>query len=273
MKKDIVKTEWITRILIPQKFTKNVEGDRIDIFGILDQSESNICRLHIDNEGNTIFVNEKHKLFMLNKKEMWGKFHEYTSKAKWAFYLLDFFKIGQGLIVYKSESNIFYIEYSGSDLKNCKVLEHKAFYIKNVCEMVHMQVPNSKAKVIFFYKMKDCITIIIWDIKHKREHRHFLSRKEDSFTEYVTCKSSDLGFAWFNNYIVNLDVWIPIPFMQKLQRAPIHLWCQGTRINYDEDVLLSWGTVITPLWYKDIHYHGNKSLANLDFQKLVSSIP
>jgi hypothetical protein len=57
---------------------------------------------------------------------------------------------------------------------------------------------------------------------------------------------------------------------QKL-RSDIMLSNQGIRINKNEDVMLGSGTLVTPLCYKDIYYYKNKSLDNLDVQKVVSS--
>lgn len=49
-------------------------------------------------------------------------------------------------------------------------------------------------------------------------------------------------------------------------------WGQGIRINKSEDVMLACGTLITPICFKDIYYHKNQSMENLDVMKVVSII-
>jgi hypothetical protein len=58
--------------------------------------------------------------------------------------------------------------------------------------------------------------------------------------------------------------------MTKKNSTSCQYWTQGIRINSNEDILLSCGTIVTPLCYKDIYYHKSKSLTDLDVQKIVS---
>lgn len=68
---------------------------------------------------------------------------------------------------------------------------------------------------------------------------------------------------------MDLDLGVPIPFMVVKDRTRERFWGQGIRINKSEDVMLVNGSLITPLCYKDIYYHKNKSMDNLDVQKVV----
>lgn len=116
------------------------------------------------------------------------------------------------------------------------------------------------------------MTCIVWDLDSDIEHSNFLGRKKDKFVDYVTGKNSKLGFVCFEEYIVDLDLCIPIPFMTKRLKTKEDFWGQGIRINQNEDIMLSSGTIVTPLCYKDIYYHKNKGLSNLDVQKIVSKL-
>uniref|UniRef100_A0A7S3JKB8 Ion transport domain-containing protein n=1 Tax=Euplotes harpa TaxID=151035 RepID=A0A7S3JKB8_9SPIT len=57
--------------------------------------------------------------------------------------------------------------------------------------------------------------------------------------------------------------------MSKKMGIPEKLWCQGVRINGNEDVILSNGTLITPLSYRDIYFRKYPSMENLDIQKVI----
>lgn len=132
-----------------------------------------------------------------------------------------------------------------------------------------MILPRHPRYLIILYSLGSAKTIIVWDIEKDIEHTNFFSKSDDDFIDYFTSAKSKLGFVAFDQYIVDLDISVPIPFMSKKYPVDQRYWAQGVRINSKEDVILSCGTLITPLCYKDIYYYKNKTLTNLDFQKVT----
>lgn len=124
--------------------------------------------------------------------------------------------------------------------------------------------------IIIVYELREVPTIIVWDTEKDIEHTNFVARKGDIFTDYITGKNSKLGFACFNKYIVDLDISIPNPYLFKSRSDNSFYWGQGMKVNSNEDVLLSAGTIVTPICHKDIYFFKNKSLQMLDAQKVVS---
>jgi len=267
---DVIKLEFVKRINIPSKYSLNQKGSRKEVFELPNEGDDDLQRIHVDNKGDVFIINEERDLFMINDIDAWDSLKSTISETKTTFDMLNFFKFGQGHVVFKHEEEIFTAKYTNSKLTKSKKLKHKALDICGECDIVHLVLPKTQKYVIFFYEIYEAMTIIVWDMEKDIEHSHFLGRKKDSFVDYVAGKNSKLGLVWFKEYIVDLDLCIPIPFMTKKNSTSCQYWTQGIRINSNEDILLSCGTIVTPLCYKDIYYHKSKSLTDLDVQKIVS---
>lgn len=73
-------------------------------------------RLHIDNKGNVLFVNEQYKYFTINENECWDSLDSYLRKTTEDFKMLEVFKFGQGTIVFKNEEDIYVAKYNETKL-------------------------------------------------------------------------------------------------------------------------------------------------------------
>lgn len=184
----------------------------------------------------------------------------------------DIVKFGQGAAVAKYNERIIYMRYNENGFSKAKELKHKAMDIAEECDLTHIMIARYSKFLIMFYELCEATTVIVWDTEKDIEHSNFLGRKDDEFKDYVYGTNSKLGFLCFDKYIVDLDICVPIPFMSKKISTDQAIWCQGVRINNNEDVMLNNGTLITPICFKDIYYFKNKSLTNLDVQKVVSKI-
>lgn len=179
---------------------------------------------------------------------------------------------GQGTITLKSKESIIIINYIEEKIGFLKRIKHRALNIAEECHLISMMSPIDSKFIILFYMLNGALAIIVWDIENDIEHSNFFGRKEDNFSDYITGAKSKLGYACFDKYIVNLDNCIPIPFISKQQSIDPTLWGQGTRINKNEEVILSLGTINTSICYKDIVYSCNSDFKLLDIQKVVSKV-
>jgi hypothetical protein len=225
--------------------------------------------IHVDNKGNAIFVNPDTQTFLINDTNAWNSFMaHHIENFDWD-HTDNIFKFGQGTIVIKKDSVIKILKYDDRKIVSSNIIKHKAVDIEFQCDLYYIMVPKNPRYLIFFYDLSGAITVIVWDLEVDIEHANFLSKKEDNFIDYITGKNSKLGFVCFDKYIVDLDICIPIPFMSMKYKPSERFWGQGVKINTTEDVILGNGTIITPMCYKDIYFYKNKSLANLDEQKIV----
>lgn len=150
-------------------------------------------------------------------------------------------------MVAKNEEDIMLMKFNEKKILSSKLIKHKALDIEGQCDLQNIAVAKNPRYLIIIYELGEATTIIVWDTEKDIEHTNFLGRKEDTFKDYITGKNSLLGFLCFDNYIVDLDLGVPIPFMSKNYDTNDRIWGQGIRINSNEDVMLGNGTMITPL--------------------------
>jgi len=313
----IVKFELMQRIEIPKKYMYR-KGDMNDhhfspensgeqtsentlIFDNINKKDSSKCILHVDNHGNVIFINESHKLMMLNKKEVWERFQKNISFKK-SLDQVSILKFGQGIIAMKKGEAIYWMSYSDGGFSKPKLLGHKIFE-SSESKLLHMILPVSCRHIILIYQFSQVVTIVIWDIEKDIEHTNFLARQGDVFTDYLSygkswTKDSDdhrLGHACFiqhqsesssfkdlhslypasediSHYIVDLNTGVPNPFIKVDSKTPEHKWGQGSRISRKGDLILNDGNLITTMSHRDIKYHKQhveKNLDMIEFQKIV----
>ena len=96
---------------------------------------------------------------------------------------------------FKHNERLFYLKYNGESksIENLKEINHKALDIKE-CDFEYIIPTKSSNFVIFFYKLGNSNTIIIWDIENDCEYSSFSSRPDDKFIDYFTGKDSKLGY-------------------------------------------------------------------------------
>ena len=269
--KDLVSFEFVTKYDVPHDWLKPGYYGEDYNFWYFNNTDSKKQIFSIDNIGNVIWIYAERKAFIVNKKNLWSTFEEFMKKHKInKFEDFEIITIGQECIIFKHFERLFYIKYDGKyqSLTQMKEIKHKALDIKE-CDMEYI-IPTTLSNFItFFYKLGNSNTVIVWDVDNDCEHSNFSSRAEDKFTDYFTGKDSKYGYLWYDTYIVDLDLWIPNPFIKKKTGIEPYLWNQGMRINTNEDVILTKGTIYTPIWHKDIYYNKNRSIDNLDLQKVI----
>lgn len=237
---------------------------------VQDDFEAGIQRLHVDNRGNVIFIHTEKEACIINNNENWETFKGYLNKFGGDFDKIEFMKFGQGAFCIKAAEQIFWVQYNDKALQKIKEIKHKALDMAGECDLDNIYMPRFSKFIIFIYEIREVTTIIVWDTENDIEHSNFLGRKGDNFVDYIVGTNSKLGFACFDKYTVDLDICVPIPFMAKKNFIADHYRSQGIRISTNEDILLSDGTVVTPVCHRDIYYWRNKSLENLDPKKIVS---
>lgn len=226
--------------------------------------------IFVDNKGNVILFEYEESNFLLNGINHWDEFLKNLTDKRFIPSEIGIFKFGEGTMVAKFEDKILIMKYNENKLTSSQLIKHKAVDIKGQCDLEGLIIPKNPKYLIIIYKLSEAITFIVWDTETNMEHTNFLGRKEDEFLDYIVGKNSELGFLLFNNYIVDFDLGVPIPFMVAKEVTVERFWAQGMRINKSEDVILGSGTIISPLCYKDIYYNKNKTIDNLDVQKVVS---
>ena len=179
-------------------------------------------------------------------------------------------KFGQGYFIIKVKEIIYQICYNGAkrSLTSGKAIRHKALDLPGECKLEYIVPTRMSQYVNILYKLGESLTIVVWDLKKDIEHSNFSSREGDVFMDYITGKKSKLGIACFDNYIVDLDNGIPNPFVSKSIPSNEKYWCQGLRINSAENMLLSLGTIDTPLSKVDIQYFAENSKLKMDLNKV-----
>ena len=126
-KESIVEINLVKSIEIPDEFLINDEMDngklssssnrsQINnntlVFGDVDKKDNSKWKLHLDNQGNVVFINEKHKLMMLNDKQVWDNFHNTILSTKKSIDQFSIVKFGQGAMVLKTGESIYWLSYS-----------------------------------------------------------------------------------------------------------------------------------------------------------------
>ena len=79
---------------------------------------------------------------------------------------------------------------------------------------------------------------MVWDIKKNMEHAFFTSRSKDRTVGHINGLASDLGYLVFDNYIVNLDDSLPIPFLKTGIRYTQENTHQGCLIDDEEEIII-----------------------------------
>ena len=174
--------------------------------------------LHVDNEGNCLYIIPIRKIFLINNQDVWDQFSEYLEKGKLGTWEdIDILKFGQGYIIMKTDEILYHITYDGEKKKlvSGKVLKHKALDIQDECDLEYIVPTRMSQYVNLFYKLGESITIVVWDLEENYEHSNFSSRQDDEFKDFLTGANSVLGIVCFDKYIVDLDNGIPNPFMSK----------------------------------------------------------
>ena len=272
--KEIASLELVNKFEIPHQFLmKEAYAYHQELLDVVEYSSENKNVLHVDNEGHCIYINPTRKAFLINNHDVWDQFSAHLAKGKLGTWDddIDILKFGQGFIIIKTDEILYHITYDGvkKKLTSGKVLKHKALDIPGECDLEYIVPTRTSQYVNLFYKLGESMTIVVWDLEKNYEHTNFSSRQDDTFKDFFTGTNSKLGIVSFDKYIVDLDNGIPNPFMNKKYSINQKNWTQGCRINSDEDMILSLGTIITPLCHKDIYYSKYKSLDNLDYQKIV----
>lgn len=276
--KNIIQLEVFKVFDFPEEF----QGSGKKFEELEEYGWENIQWVHVDNKGTTIYYHEEESYIVINDQNQTGKFYsillenemvsqeEQDNENKIVWDINDILRFGQGVICVKRKEKILVMNYDENGIIDGHLIKHKAVDIEEQCDLDDIILPKTPKYILLFYLISDALTIIVWDIEKDVEHLNFLGRKSDTHTDYLSGKNSKLGFLCFKEYIVDLDVCVPIPFMTMKIRTDILVANQGIRINKNEDVMLGGGTLVTPLCYKDIYYYKNKSLDNLDVQKVVS---
>lgn len=268
----IISLELIDQFDVPHEFLdKSIYAYNADFIAPIYDLPDDKHVMHVDNKGNVLYINPVKKVLLINNQNNWDSLENYFKKGKLGTWLeIEMFKFGQDYIVIKKQETIYHITYDGKTKKlvHGREIKHKAIDNKE-CDFDFIIPTKLSQFVLFFYKLGECFTIVVWDLEKDVENSNFSSRSKDVFIDYITGKKSKLGLACFNEYIVDLDNGIPNPFMSKKSSAIKNAWCQGMRINSSEDMLLSLGTIVTPLCHKDIYFYKNKNLDNMDIKKMV----
>ena len=270
--KELFKLEPYHEFIVTNEFiTQEEKRENSSFFDTIYDSSERKLVFHVDNEGNYLYLAPSKEMLLLNDKNVWEEFQNYWSKGKLGK-IEDFetLKFGQGYLIIKVKEIIYQIYYDGVEkyLTSGKAIRHKALDLPGECDLEHI-VPTCKSQYVnLFYKLGKSLTIVVWDLKKDIEHSNFSSREGDVFMDYITGKKSELGIVCFDKYIVDLDNGIPNPFVSKSIPSNEKYWCQGLKINLAEDMLLSLGTIDTPLSKIDIQYFEDKSNNYMDLNKV-----
>ena len=307
-KESIVEINLVKSIEIPDEFLINDEMDngklssssnrsQINnntlVFGDVDKKDNSKWKLHLDNQGNVVFINEKHKLMMLNDKQVWDNFHNTILSTKKSIDQFSIVKFGQGAMVLKTGESIYWLSYSKNEFSKPKLLSHKVFS-SNEHQLVHIVLPPSSRHVILIYNLNQVTTIVIWDVISDMEHANFLAREGDVMTDYLVSNNKimknpgdyNLGYVCFiqhsseeltfkdlyslcsmstatSHYIVDLNTGVPNPFIKVDTPTEEYKWGQGTRISRKGDLILSCGSLITleshlDAWYNQMDSDGKR---------------
>ncbi|CAI2381450.1 unnamed protein product [Moneuplotes crassus] len=275
-KKSMLSEELRRQESLKSKAIINVEP--INRYRVFNHNRDNLIKddmwtleqpLFIDNKGNVVYLHVEEKIFQINGINHWDDFQRRLNDKGLTTDDFDIYKFGACTAIIKQEEDILALKFDERGIKSAKLLKHKALDIPDQCDLDNLIVSKNPRYLIILYDLGGAKTVIVWDIERNIEHTNFLGRKDDQFLDYISGKNSILGFLCFDQYIVDLDLGVPIPFMSKNKITEDRLWGQGMRINSSEDVMLGNGMMITPLCYKDIYYYKNKSLDNLDVQKVM----
>jgi hypothetical protein len=127
---------------------------------------------------------------------------------------------------------------------------------------------------LIFYKFEDFENVIIWDIKENIEYDNLAGRQGDKFKFYChggiekTMQDhsgaeieteldnfSERGYLVFNNYYVDIDSMVPVPYIQvDGMDVPRRHWLMGQRncLRY----ILTEGFLMASYAYTDIFFKG-----------------
>ena len=245
-------------------------GEDSLIFNQLYSINENISYLHIDNKGDVWFINSERKCFLHNSVNLWNDFMKLVEQKLGTFDKFKFLKFGQENIFVNKDDIIMNIKFDNvkNSFSSVKELSHKAINIKG-WSLERIVAPRAPNYLLLFYRIEKSMTIVAWDLENDIEHSNFLSKGLATFTDYIIGKSSKLGFACFSKYIVNLDTGIPIPFISKTNALNPSFWNQGLKMNLTEEMIVSWGEIITPVCQRDIYSKKNPSFDTMDYRKFV----
>ena len=261
----------------------------------------------MDNEGNVIFLNEKHDLMMINSLQVQDTFYKNIHKGKESVEDILTLKFGQGTAVAQVKEKIYWMRYTQDGFSKSKLIGHKVLLSKEN-KLAHIVMPVCPDSIILIYKLSQVITIVVWDVVRDIEHTHFMAREGDALTDYLPSTSKilgkgidsdnkEVGFVCFikhtnqeessfndldsldpasdqiSHYMVDLNTGVPNPFIKAASITPEWKWCQGTRIRRKGDLILNGGNLITSSSYQDIWYFQQKmdrKLEMYEFKKIVS---
>ena len=149
------------------------------------------------------------------------------------------------------------------------MIGHDAIDTKR-CKLIYIIPTKVEHFILLVYQFENnTTTIICWNIDEDHEHSNFSSQPGDLFIDYFTDRNSKLGFASFNNYIVDMDNCIPNPFIKRTERDEERFWLQGMKANFNQDMFLNKGYLVSSICFKDIYYNKYKSLDLLDIEKVT----
>ena len=177
---------------------------------------------------------------------------------------------------------------------NFKRMRHVPVKDYNNIELEDIIITTHPDYFLLVYKFVESYNFVVWGVTENNEITSFSCREGDEFRGFIhgfmdydtnkfryqystsmrdtkkdlkkrskyekgSFKLSTIGYLMFNNYYVNLDNCVPIPFLiLNRDSIPRIYYDQGIKIRDDETIVLLGDAILSSSSYQDIYFRNKK---------------
>ena len=180
------------------------------------------------------------------------------------------------------------------EFSNFKRMKHVPVKDYNDIDLEDIIITTHPDYFLLVYKFVESYNFVVWGLAENNEITSFSCREEDEFRGFIhgfmdynthkfrseysvsmrdtkkdlkkrskyekgQFKLSTIGYLMFNNYYVNLDNCVPIPFLVlNNDSIPKIYYDQGVKIRDDETIVLLGDAILSSTSYQDIYFRNKK---------------